>query len=151
MLPSDIDQLTAATTARVFSAMVFFSLLRNPVREEDQFDRRVREMLGDMGTALGVAQSHPEKSLAEIYMENAHGHYDHDVVAFGLEETVKSIAPAFSGMDAECPGSENCPKDPLSALAIWMRRYGDSEHGISWLVQQTAQLLVADATMPVVH
>ena len=150
MLPSDIDQLTAATTARVFSAMVFLSLLRNPVREEALFDRRVREMLGDMGTALGVAQSQPEKSLAEIYMENAHGHYDHDVVAFGLEKALKSIAPAFSGMDAECSG-EDCPKDPLSALAIWMRRYGDSEHGISWLVQQTAQLLVADATMPVVH
>ena len=150
MLPSDIDQLTAATTARVFSAMVFLYILRNPVREEAQFDRRIREVLGDMGAALNVAQSLPGKPLAEIYMENAHGHYDHDVVAFGLEKALKSIAPAFSGMDAGCSG-EDCPKDALSALAIWMRRYGDSEHGISWLVQQTAQLLVADATVPVVH
>ena len=150
MLPSDIDHLTAATTARVFSALVFFSLLRNPIREEAQFDRRVRELLGDMGAALNAAQSNPDQSLADIYIENARGHYDHDVVAFGLDETVRSIAPAFSGMDAECSG-EDCPKDPLSALAIWMRRYGDSEHGISWLVQQTAQLLVADATTPIVH
>lgn len=151
MLPSDIDHLTAATTARVFSALVFFSLLRNPIREEAQFDRRVREVLGDMGAALDAAQSHPEKSLAEIYMENAHGHYDHDVVAFGLEETVRSIAPAFSGMDAECSGTELCPKDPVSALAIWMHRYGKSDHGLSWLLQQTTQLLVADATTPIVH
>lgn len=138
MLQSDIDVLSAAATARVFSLLLWMSQQSDPVDELPDFERRSRDLLSDLEAVLGQVQSRPElrgECLARHYEALAKGRYDHDVVGTALGKALDDLDPAFAGL----------PQGSVSSILGWLREHGSTSHGQSWLLEQTASLLVADA------
>jgi len=138
MLQNDLDFLSAAAAARMFSSLLWISQAANPVEGISDFEARSRQLLADMEAGLSCAQSGmPVGVLARKFEENARGNYDHDVVGVALEQVLMDLQPAFVGL----------PQDASSAILRWLRESGSTEHGLAWLLEQASSLLVADAVV----
>ena len=113
-------------------------------RQED-FDGRCRDLLTDLQSGLDAASQdagdrHPY-ILALHYCDAATGSYWHDPVALAVEAGLADLAPIFDGL----------PQDPAEAIRGWLKAHADQPHTLAWLSEQTAALMVADATMQTVQ
>ncbi len=123
MLKEDVDTLAGRALARLFSMMVQVAQETDPVETLDAFRTRINDLVVDIPIFLDRKTSHQAKGAYEA-------------VALAVDKGLSDLEPVFDGVAESARG----------AMRDWWQEYGDRDHTVAWLVQQTASLLVADAT-----
>ncbi|MEY2340924.1 hypothetical protein AB4090_02305 [Acidithiobacillus sp. IBUN Pt1247-S3] len=132
MLEEDVDTLAGRALARLFSSMVQVVQETAPVETPDAFRNRIHDMVVDIPMFL---ETSPDGPVSQICSDQTEGAYDRDAVALVVQRGLMDLTPAFEG-SGESAGD---------AMRDWWHEYGDRDHTVAWLVQQTASILVADA------
>ncbi|EGQ63752.1 hypothetical protein GGI1_21379 [Acidithiobacillus sp. GGI-221] len=145
MLEDDFHTLAAAATARLFANMVLVSQETSPVDRQEDFDVRCRDLLTDLQSSLDTYPQDPGEREPYIfalhYCDAAKGGYWHDPVALAMEAGLSHLASAF----------EKLSQTPAEAIRDWLQAHADQPHTLAWLSEQTAALMVADATLQTVQ
>ena len=145
MLEDDFHTLAAAATARLFANLVLVAQETSPVDRQEDFDGRCRDLLTDLLSGLDACLQDPGEREPYIfalhYCDVAKGRYWHDPVALAMEAGLSHLAPAF----------EELSQTPAEAIRGWLQAHADKPHTLAWLSEQTAALMVADASMQTVQ
>lgn len=156
MLPEHLNQLNAMAAARLVSALIPVMFTQTAPSDEATVAGQYRALVADLTSALGALSetpipNGPDSDVAVMnlfcdlhdgdetaYLEGQPDAYDVQAVGAMLGRVLPKIRPVYAnaGIAAE------------RGMHDWLTHHGQTSVGFAWLLNQSVQLIVADAAKP---